>query len=42
MPLPKRLRPLPTTSGSIVHSGTGSALTVDHILGSRGVVRGST
>src|SRR5262245_36533130 len=37
MPLPRVLRALPTTSGSIVQSGTGRAVTVVHVVGSRGV-----
>ena len=37
MPLPSVLRLWPTTSGSIVHSGTGRAFGVAHVFGSRGV-----
>src|SRR5262245_2729347 len=34
MALPRVLRLSPTTSGSIVHSGTGRAFTVAHVFGS--------
>src|SRR5215831_17104289 len=37
MPLPKVLRPWPTTSGSIVHAGTGCASGMAQVCGSRGV-----
>src|SRR5262249_18259785 len=36
MPLPRVLRPMPTTSGSMVHSGTGRACTAARDLRSRG------
>jgi hypothetical protein len=36
MPLPRVLGPLPTTSGPIVHAGTGSAFMVAQVFGSRG------
>ena len=42
MPLPSVLRALPTTTGSIVHAGTGRAVTVVHVFGSRGVASEST
>ena len=37
MVLPRVLRLRPTTSGSIVHAGTGAAFTVVQVFGSRGV-----
>jgi hypothetical protein len=42
MPMPKVLRPLPTTSGSIVQSGTGRAVMAAQVPGSRGVAREKT
>ena len=42
MPLPRVLSPLPTTSGSIVHAGTGSDLMAAQVFGSRGVASEKT
>jgi hypothetical protein len=42
MPLPRVLRALPTTSGSIVHAGTGCAVGAAHAFGSRRVSSAKT
>jgi hypothetical protein len=41
-PLPRVLNAWPTTSRSIVHSGTGRVVRVAHVCGSRGVTSEKT